>query len=144
MWWAYYNPSNHTFVNTGVEYGYEEYDNQFGGIYGFYDPKRLMSMRMKTMRRIPAMVPTLWYSKLMLRAKNSHPLLLTIRLTCISMQLVIPLKRLTMRFSRHTVQYVPKVKTKSGTSSVSVTIIETFRGVVGDDMASKANFVVEN
>ncbi len=36
LWWAYYNPSKQTFVNTGVEYGYEEYGNVFGGFYGYY------------------------------------------------------------------------------------------------------------
>lgn len=36
-WWAVYDPTKNTLSVTGVEYGYEDYGNEFGGIYGYWD-----------------------------------------------------------------------------------------------------------
>ena len=36
-WWAVYDPTKNTLSVTGVEYGYEDSGNQFGGLYGYWD-----------------------------------------------------------------------------------------------------------
>jgi hypothetical protein len=145
MWWAYYNPSNHTFVNTGVEYGYEEYDNQFGGIYGFYGSKKTHVYAYENYASDSSDGTDPMVFKVDAESKKLSSVVTNYKINVYKYAAGYPFEKTHYEIPAGTpVQYVPKVKTKSGTSSVSVTIIETFRGVVGDDMASKANFVVEN
>lgn len=39
-WWAVYDPTKNTLSVTGVEYGYEDSGNQFGGLYGYWDDEK--------------------------------------------------------------------------------------------------------
>lgn len=41
-WNAVYDPDAHTLTLNGFEHGYEEYENQFGGLYGYFDADHTM------------------------------------------------------------------------------------------------------
>ncbi len=41
-WNAVYDPANNTLTCDGTEYGYEEYGNQFGALYAYYDSAKTM------------------------------------------------------------------------------------------------------
>lgn len=43
-WYATYDPAASTLTLNGIEFGYEEYDNQFGAIYGQYDQTTLYGL----------------------------------------------------------------------------------------------------
>ncbi|HKM12150.1 MAG TPA: hypothetical protein PL115_07380 [Bacteroidales bacterium] len=147
MWWAYYDPSNHTFTHTGIEYEYEEYGNQFGGFYGYYGSRSYVytyeSFASASSDGTDPMV-----FKVDAESKELSSVVTKYQINVYQYAAGFPFVKTHYEIPAGTpVEFVPAAPdTKAGMQSTSpqVKILNTFKGKVGCEMASKANFVVEN
>ncbi len=147
MWWAYYDPSNHTFTHTGVEYEYEEYGNQFGGFYGYYGSRSYVyayqSFASATSDGTDPMV-----FKVDAESKELSSVVTKYQINVYQYAAGFPFVKTHYEIPAGTpVEFVPaEPDTKAGMQSTTpqVKILDTFKGKVGCERASKANFVVIN
>jgi len=147
MWWAYYDPSNHTFTNTGVEYEYEEYGNQFGGFYGYYGSRSyLYAYENYVSEESDGTDPLVF--KVDPESKELSSVATTYMINVYEYASGFPFVKTHYMIPAGTpVEFVPEEPdTKAGVQSTSpqVKILETIKGKVGCERASKANFVTLN
>mgnify|MGYP001470586769 CR=1 FL=1 len=152
LWWAYYNPSKQTFVNTGVEYGYEEYGNVFGGFYGYYGSRSYLYAYENYASATSAGNDPLVF-KVDPESKKLSSVVTKYMINVYEYKAGYPFVKTHYQIPAGTpVDLKPVVidvvitDTKSGVTSApaQVKIIDTFKGKVGSERASKANFIVEN
>ena len=152
LWWAYYNPSKQTFVNTGVEYGYEEYGNVFGDFYGYYGSRSYLYAYENYASSTSAGNDPLVF-KVDAESKKLSSVVTNYMINVYEYKAGFPFVKTHYQIPAGTpVDLKPVVidvvitNTKSGVTSApaQVKIIDTFKGKVGSERASKANFIVEN